>query len=229
MVATSAPVRAYLTAPRVLESETFYALMVARRQEKKVLGAALQGKLIATSVPQTLLQFSNQTLVLPAADAETARAALAEAGLESLLSTFAEHLAHARDEYKALKTEREMARVFPAAPASGPGFPPRRIAALDERLRARFDALHPEAIIDELARFLLNPGDALNVTPVEYHVTRGGVIENAPADDTQHIAFMELHSRDRRSHAVLPVFVRRDEAREALAQARTERDNLLLI
>jgi hypothetical protein len=31
----------------------------------------------------------------------------------------------------------------------------------------------------------------------------------------------------RRSHAVLPVFVRRDEAREA--QARAERDNLLLI
>jgi len=229
MVAASAPVRAFLRDTAVDGGATFVALMAARRQEKKTLGVAVQGELVATDVPQTLLQFSNQTLVLPAIDEEAARAAMIDAGLDSLLRTFAEHVARAREEHDALKSENDMRR---AASARGEApFPPRQIPTLDARLRQGFEALLPEAQVDELARFLQAPEEALSLVPVERRVTRTGVLIDDGDDDGegQRIAFTELISRDRRRHVVLPVRVSRAEAGAALEQARAARDNMLLI
>ena len=233
MLPASAPVRYYLAGPQSRQGDHFFALMVARRAEKKVLGVAMQNGIMATDVPQSLLQFSDRTLVLPAADPETAHDALREAAFDSLLRTFAGHIELARVAYTSLQSERELERVRQrSCPANGgANFPSRYIAALDERLRGQFEFLQPDALVAELAAFLMRPEEALSLDPVERWVTRAGVIqsENARDADAALIRFTELTSRDRRRHVVLPVRIRCDEAREALEKSREMRESVLLI
>jgi hypothetical protein len=209
--------------------------MAARRVDKKVLGVALQDNLVASSVPQSLLQFSNQMLVLPAVDSATAHDALFATAFDSLLRTFAEHIEQVQATYESLRTERELERArFLSRPRhERAGIPPRQISELDERLHRLFASLQPAALIPELANFLMQPAPALRLDTVRLWVTRSGVIraEGDPGD-AEAISFMELHSRDRRRHLVLPVRICCDEAREALEQARAEREmreNILLI
>ena len=233
MLTASEPVRTYLAEPRSWQEDSFIALLAARRVDKKVLGVALQGEIITTDVPQTLLQFSNQTIILPADNPASARDAFLKAAFDSLLLTFAGHLARSRETYRSLQTEREMERVRQRSQASAI-FPERRITALDERLQQQFQALRPEGIINELADFLMQPEQALSLDPMRLWVTRRGVIqEGADHDaDAASILFMELKSRDRRRHLVLPVRVRCTEAREALAHAketRAAREYMLLL
>ena len=232
VLAASREVRAYLAETCLWQEDSFVALAAARRADKKVLGAALQGDVVVTDVPQTLLQFSNQTFILPARDLASARNALLEAAFDSLLLTFAGHLAYVRKDYGSLQAEREMERVRQRSQPAGANFPDRRIAALDERLQQQFQSLQPEAIIAELADFLMYPEQALSLDPVQLWVTRGGVILESGATDAAMTCFMELQSRDRRRHIVLPVRVRYDEAREALAhakEAQAGREYMLLL
>jgi hypothetical protein len=236
MVAASASVREYLESPESWQKESFFALMAARRMEKKVLGVALEGNMVTTDVPQSVLQFSNQMLVFPAADPDAARAALLAAAYDSLLRTFAEHVYQAHETYKSLKTERELerARLLSLPPRQRAVFPPRRIAELDERLQKQFESIQPDSLVHELANFLLKPELALRLDPVSLRVSRNGVIhdEARNADDAEAIHFTELCSRDRRRHVVLPVRIRTSEARDALTRARGEREareNILLL
>jgi len=234
MLATSVQIRGYLAKPRLRQEDNFIALMAARRADKKVLGVALLGETIVTDVPQTLLQFSNQTIILPAEDSTLARAAFLEAAFDSLLLTFAGHLACARKAFSSLQVEREMERSRQRSKAVGTAFPERRITALDERLQKKFQSLQPKVVIDELANFLMQPEQALSLDPVHLWVTRRGVIQEGTAReiDAKMTCFMELKSRDRRRHIVLPVRVRYDGAREALARAkesRAEREYMLLL
>lgn len=233
VLAASGQVREYLGESRSWQEDSFIALMAARRVDKNVFGVALQGEIVTTGVAQTLLQFSNQTIILPADNPDSARDALQEAAFDSLLLTFAGHLARAREVYKSLRTERDMERARQRGRSVGAAFPERRIAALDERLQQQFRSLQPEAIIAELADFLMQPEQALSLDPVHLWVTRRGVIQEAAGHDADAapILFMELKSRDRRRHLVLPVRVRCDEARGALERARerAEREYMLLL
>ncbi|MCL2162720.1 MAG: hypothetical protein FWH56_12810 [Betaproteobacteria bacterium] len=224
MLIASEPVRTYLAEPRSWQEDSFIALMAARRMDKKVLGVALQGEIVMTDVPQTLLQFANQTVILPADNPASARDAFLKAAFDSLLLTFAGHLARARETYRSLHAEREMERVRRRTQA-GAIFPERCITALDERLQRQFQSLQPKEIIDELADFLMQPEQALSLDPMRLWVTRRGVIQEDACHDADAAAihFMELKSRDRRRHLVLPVRVRCAEAMEALAHARETR------
>jgi hypothetical protein len=235
-LAASEQVRTYLAEPRSRQEDSFIALLAARRVDKSVFGVALQGEIVTTDVAQTLLQFSNQTVILPADNPDLARDVFLEATFDSLLLTFAGHLARVREDYKSLQTEREMERVRQRCQPIGKGaaFPERCIAALDERLHQQFLSLQPDTIVTELADFLMQPEEALALEPVELWVTRRGVIQDAFDHDTDAvpILFMELKSRDRRRHLILPVRVRYDEASGALAHAkemRAEREYMLLL
>ena len=225
VLAASGEVRAYLAESRFRQDDCFFALMAARRVDKKVFGVALQGEIIVTDVPQTLLQFSNQTIILPAEDPFLARDAFLDATFDSLLLTFAEHLARAREVYGLLRTECEMERGYLRGQLKKADFPERHIAALDERLQRQLQSLQPEVIIAELADFLMQPEQALSLDPVQLWVTRRGVVQEGAAHDADaaSIRFMELKSRDRRRHLVLPVRIRYDEAWEALARERETR------
>ncbi|MDR1063433.1 MAG: hypothetical protein LBL48_05815 [Azoarcus sp.] len=233
MLAASAPVRAYLVEPESHQSDCFFALMAARRTEKQVLGVAMQHGIVAADVPQSLLLLSDRALVFPAADSGAARAALRAAVFDSLLRTFAGHIELARVAYTSLQSERELERVrlHNRSMDGQADFPSRYIAALDERLRRQFESLQPDAVIAELAGFLMQPEEALNLEPVQLWVTRAGVIQSDGAHDADAAAinFMELTSRDRRRHAVLPVCIRCDEAREALERAQEVRESMMLI
>jgi hypothetical protein len=238
MLATSAPIRAFLTAPESWQHDCFFALMAARRADKKVLGVALQGSVVTTDVAQTLLQFSNQMVTLPAAEPDAAQASLFAAAFDSLLRTFAEHVEAARTTYKSLQAERALECVRERDPVKREtaAFPSRRIAALDARLHRQFASLQPEALVNELSLFLMQPEQALSLHPVQVSVTRGGIIQTEQPEDadanTALIRFTELNSRDRRCHVVLPVRIRCDEARAALERAREARiahENTLLI
>jgi hypothetical protein len=226
MIAASAPVRDYLTGPRSWQEDGFFALMAARRVEKNIFGAALQGEIVARDVPQSLLQFSNQTLLLPAADPASARTAMLEKAFDSLLFTFTAHVEQARSACQSLRVERELERARQRIhPGEIAPFPARNIAALDERLQRQIQSLQAGDMLSELADFLMHPEQALGLDPVRLWVTRGGVIQEDASHDAGAalIHFMELRSRDRRHHLVLPVRIRYDEAREALARAREKR------
>lgn len=225
MLANSEALQDWLAAPEILLEDCFVALMVARRADKKVLGVALQGEIVMSDVPQTLLQFSEQTIILPASDPASSRKAFLEAGFDSLLRTFSGHLVRAREAYSALQAERDMERVRQRSRPADTAFPERRIAALDERLQQQFQSLQPETVMDELAAFLMRPEQVLRLDPVRLWVTRRGVIQEDVRHDTDaaSIHFMEFTSRDRRRHLVLPVRIRYDETRDALARAKENR------
>lgn len=61
----SEAVRDFLKQPASLESDHFYAMFVARRQQKRQLGSEQHGEVIRNDVPQQVLYFSGQTLIEP--------------------------------------------------------------------------------------------------------------------------------------------------------------------
>ncbi|THF64117.1 hypothetical protein [Pseudothauera rhizosphaerae] len=233
-IGRSAALRDYLGEPVSWQGEHFHALLAARRERKRVLGVASQGSVIATDVPQCLLYFSEHTLVRPAPDDATARAGLRAAAFDSLLRTFAEHVAAVREERNQLKVERELEKVRMQSRRGRADAEhlTRRIAELDERLHHQAGALLPGQLLQTLADFLMQPELALRIDPVEVQVDRRGAMAGdgmTAGSDAVDVRFMEVSGRDRRHLVVLPVRIRCDEAREALARARELRDRLLVL
>ncbi|MHB1374157.1 MAG: hypothetical protein ACYC5W_13800 [Thauera sp.] len=241
MIGLSAPLREYMASPPASQGDEVFALLGARRQHKRVLGVACTGSVVSTQVPQDLLYFSSHLLTEPAPDAESAAARLRSAAFDSLLRTFAAHVESVRANGKTLKLDREMEKVRLLTRRKGPGTNAgdgdtaafvRRIEELDVRLREHADALQPGNLLRALADLLMQPEGALSQQQVCVRVSRNGVL--APADavgapDATPIRFTELSTRDNRRHVVLPVRLRRDEVREALARMRAERDRMMMI
>ncbi|THF65662.1 hypothetical protein E6C76_08845 [Pseudothauera nasutitermitis] len=233
-LARSAALREYMEQPQAWLDDHFHALLAARRHEKKVLGAANRGQMIATDVPQRLLYFSDQAMTLPAADEAGARARLRQAAFDSLLQSFVSHLDTLRHGREDLLVERELERVRlrTSRDAEMQERYARRLDELDARLRADSDALQPEHQIGALAELLMAPEQALSMAPLSFRVDRAGklVEGEAPAGEPLHtLSFIELTSRDRRRHVVLPVRIPREDLTRALEQARVERDRIVLI
>ncbi|PTD97404.1 hypothetical protein [Pseudothauera lacus] len=230
----SAELREFLTTPEAWSDDYCHALMAARPQEKQVLGVARQGEVIATDVPRRLLYFSDHTVVLPAIDAAAARERLRAAAFDSLLRTFASHLEAAREAHQQLHIARELERARQyGAHASEPEWAlrhGRRLAELDERLRASADGQLPGRLVDTLADFLANAGQALSLQAMDVRVDRdGAIVADGSASPADALSFMELCARDRRRHVVIPVRIACSEARQAVAHLREVRDRLLLI
>lgn len=233
-IGRSRALRAFLDTPAAWQQEHFHALLAARRHHKRVLGVANHGGVIATEVPQCLLYFSEHTLVWPALDESALRAALREAAFESLLQTFAEHLAAARQTRDSLKMERELEKTRIQRRPDDPQAErfTRRIAELDEQLRKLADALLAPQQLRALAEFLLRPEQALRINPIDLQVDRrGAIVQDGPsaARDAMRIRFIEATGRDRRRYVLQPVQLRSDEAREAFVRARELRDRLLVL
>lgn len=233
-IGRSAALREFVDEPAAWQHEHFHALLAARRHGKQVLGVASQGSVIATDVPQCLLYFSEHTMVLPAVDASTAQAVQRAAAFDSLLQTFADHVAAAREERKQLTLEREMekARMYGRRGRPEAECLTRRIAELDDCLRRKADALLPAQLLRALADFLMQPEQALHLDPVDLLVDRRGAMATdgmAAGSDAVGIRFMEAIGRDRRRHVVQPVRLRCDEARAAFTRARELRDRLLVL
>src|SRR5690606_19610176 len=97
---------------------------------------------------------------------------------DSLLQTFADHVAAAREERKQLTLEREMekARMYGRRGRLEAECLTRRIAELDDCLRRKADALLPAQLLRALADFLMQPEQALHLDPVDLLVDRRGAM-----------------------------------------------------
>lgn len=236
MLGRSQAVRDFLAEPCSWESDHFYAMFAARRQQKKQLGMEQQGDVIRNDVPQVVLYFSGQTLIEPSCQLEATRHGLRCKAFESLLHTFHSHLEALRHERDGLRADASVERTHLTVLRGHTGgheyqVHTRHLAELDARLRDNSEALMPSHLIAALADYLLSPEPALNLTPVTITVDRLGIVRDAATDDTaiHTLNFPELTARDRRLHLAMLARIRRDEALEAVERVRDQEHRFMLI
>jgi len=236
MLGRSQAVRDFLATPCSWESDHFYAMFAARRQQKTQLGMEQQGEVIRNDVPQLVLYFSGQTLIEPSCQLETTLHGLRCKALESLLHTFHSHLDVLRREREGLRTDVSIERAHLTTFRSAMGgheieVGTRHLAELDAKLRHSAEAMMPEHLLAALADYLQSPEPALRLTPVSITVDRLGIVKDAPTGDinTHTINFPELTARDRRLHLAMLARISRDEALEAVEMVRDQQHRFMLI
>ena len=238
MLGRSQAIRDFLSEPCSWESDHFYAMFAARRQQKKQLGMEQQGDVIRNDVPQLVLYFSGQTLIEPNCQLENTLRGLRCKALESLLHTFHSHVELLRHERDGLRADAVVERTHLSglglrgttdSPAYAVGT--RHLAELSEKLQQHAEALMPEHLIAALAEYLQAPEPALHLTPVTITVDRLGIVrDDAAGDLSAHtLNFPELTARDRRLHLAMLARIRRDEALEAVEMVRDQQHRFMLI
>ena len=236
MLGRSQAVRDFLADPCCWESEYFYALFAARRQQKKQLGIAQQGELIQNDVPQLVLYFSDQTLIEPCCQLEITTGKLRQRALDSLLRTFHDHVDALRQEREGLRADAAAERahltlLHGTTPGNAYEVRTRHLAELDARLRESAELLMPEHLSAALAEFLLSPEPSLKLTPFSVNVDRLGIVSDAADDglNVHRLNFPELTARDKRLHLVTLARIHRDEALEAVEMVRDQQHRFMLI
>ena len=223
MLGRSQAVRDFLAEPQCWESEYFYALFAARRQQKKQLGIAQQGGMLQSDVPQIVVYFCDQTLVEPHCNLEVTLENLRNRGLESLLHTFHDHVEALRSERDGLRADVSMERAHLTVlrgKSPGPEFAThtRHLAELDARLRERAASLMPDQVLAALVDYLREPEASLGLSPVSVTVDRLGVVSDQPGDgvNLNTLKFSEFRGRDKRNYMAMLARIRRDEAQAAV-------------
>ena len=236
MLGRSQAVRDFLAEPGCWESEYFYAMLAARRQQKKQFGMTQQGNLIQNDVPQLILYFCDHTLIEPCCHLETTLQKLRGKALESLLQTFHAHVETLRHEREGLRADVSVGRShLTVLRGSTPGreyeVSTRHLAELDARLRQNVESLMPEHLLAALAEFLQSPEPALRLSPVSITVDRQGVVREATSHDidVHTLNFPELSARDKRLHLAMLARISRDEALEAVEMVRDQQHRFMLI
>jgi hypothetical protein len=236
MLGRSQAVRDFLAEPCCWESEHFYAMFAARRQQKKQFGVAQQGNLIQNDVPQLILYFSDHTLIEPCCHLEITQQKLRCKALESLLHTFHAHVETLRQEREGLRSgvaaERSHLTVLRGTtPGREYEVSTRHLSDLDARLRQHVESLMPEHLLSSLAEFLQSPEPALHLSPVSITVDSLGIVrEEASHDSDVHtLNFPELAARDQRLHLAMLARISRDEAFEAVEMVRDQQHRFMLI
>lgn len=226
----------FLEQPAGFANEYFFAMLAARRQQKKQFGMAQQGDIIRNDVAQEILFFSDQTLVEPDNDAELTRQRLRTKALESLLHTFNAHVDALRHERQSLRSDASVEHAQFATQGKSmeqhlAESHTRHLAELDFRLRQNTELLMPEHLAAALCDFLQAPEKALFLRPVNITVDRLGIVQKMPNDDmsAQTLSFPELISRDRRQHIAMLVRIPRQDARAALQRVRDRQHRYILI
>ncbi|KAB2928277.1 MAG: hypothetical protein F9K30_01500 [Dechloromonas sp.] len=235
MLGRSQAVRDFLANPACWEADHFYAMLVARRQQKKQLGMTRRGEVIENDVPQLVLYFSDQTLIEPNCDLAATREHLRCRALESLLQTFQEHLEALRHEREGLRADVSVERAHLTVlrgTTAGHEYQvhTRHLAELDTRLRQIAESLMPDPLLDALADFLMSPEPALSLAPFSITVDRLGVVHDDADDSNVHtLYFPELSTRDKRLHLAMLARISRDEALEAVETVRDQQHRFMLI
>jgi hypothetical protein len=234
MLGSSQAVRDYLDDPASRQGDHFYALLAARRQEKRQLGMSRQGDLLQADVPQTVLYFCDHILVEPQGDLDATRIRLRNAAFDSLLKSFHAHLAALRQEKEHLSAQSSAERAHLTVLRGRSDdeeftVSTRHLAELDAQLRAVAESLLPDQLEEALAAFLLKPEISLRLDPVTLKVDRLGVVAAPDTPDAATLSFPELCGRDRRRHLVMLARIDREEAREAVESSRDRQRRFLII
>lgn len=236
MLGRSQAVRDYLVEPYSLDSEYFYAMFTARRQQKRQLGVAVEGEVVHTDVPQLVVYFSDQTLIEPSCTLKTTQDRLRARALDSLLTSFHDQVESLRNERDGMRADMSVERAHLTVlrgKTEGKEYAvrTRHIAELDDRLRSTAESLMPEHLLQTLADFLRAPEPSLNLSPVSLTLDRLGIVDQGGADNgnVQTINFPELSSRDKRLHLAMLARIHCDEAREAVEKVRDQQHRFMLI
>jgi hypothetical protein len=236
MLGRSQAVRDYLADPSCWESDHFYAMLAARRQQKRQLGLAVEGSVVHNDVPQLVLYFSDHTLVEPACSLEVTRHGLRARAFDSLLTTFHDHVETLRAEREGLRADLSVERghlTILRGHTPGPEYAvcSRHLEELDARLRETASSLQPNHLTAALAEFLKAPETSLKLAPVTITVDRLGIVSDGENQDgsTHTLRFPELTARDKRLHLVMLARISRDEALEAVEMVRDQQHRFMLI
>ena len=236
MLGRSQAIRDFLAEPANRDDAHFYAMLAARRQQKKQFGMTQRGELVENDVPQVVLYFSGQTLIEPSCDLAATRQQLRDRALESLLHSFHSHVDSLRQERESLRADAAQQRshltvLHGSTPGQEYRVATRHLADLDARLRQSAESLMPEPLIEALAAFLCTPESALKLAPVSITIDRLGIVSETPSDDpaAQTINFPELCARDQRLHLAMLVRISRDEALAAVDRVRDQQQRFMLI
>lgn len=235
MLGRSQAVRDFLADPASRGSDSFYALLAARRQQKKQLGLGLQGDTVHGEIPQTVLYFADHTLVEPRCELVEARRALRASAFDSLLRNFHAHLEGLRLEWDETRGDRSREQAHLAllrGTTPGPEYAvhTRRLAELDAHLRSVATSLEPDPLVRALSEFLLAPELSLALRPCSLAVDRLGVVANPERPgDAEVLDFPELCGRDKRHYLVMLVRVNRAEAEAAVASVRDLKHRFVIL
>jgi hypothetical protein len=234
MLGGSQAVRDYLDAPSSWQNNHFYALLAARRMEKRQLGVAMEGGVVHTEVPQTVLYFCDHILVEPHGDLDHTSTQLRAAAFDSLLKSFHAHVEALRLEKSHLAAEKSSERAHLTVLRGRDGdndiaVNTRHLTELDAHLRQVAESLMPDQIEEALAAFLLKPEISLHLDPVTLSVDRLGVLAAPDSPDSATLSFPELCGRDRRRHLVMLARIDREEAREAVESSLDRQRRFLII
>lgn len=236
MLARCQTLRNFLDRPEAALEDHFFAMLAARRQQKKQFGMAQLGEIIRNDVPQEILYFSDQTLVEPCVDLESTRQRLRTKALESLVHSFNAHVDALRRERQSLRSDASIEHAQTVIPSRSAEqhlaeTHTRHLAELDFRLRQNTELLMPEHLAEALFNFLLTPEKALYLQPFNIKVDRLGIVQHAAdqEDRSDALSFQELISRDRRQHIAMLVRIPRQDALAALERVRDRQHRYILI
>jgi hypothetical protein len=236
MLGRSQAVRDYLAEPACWENDHFFALFAARRMQKKQLGMSVQGSVVQSDVPQVVIYFSDHTLIQPNSSLDSTLQHLRTNALDSLLTTFHDHVEALRAEREGLRADLSVERAHLTVlrgktPGHEQAVHTRHLEELDQRLRQSAESLMPDQLVDALAEFLHAPEKTLALTPVTITVDRLGIVSDHGSDDTNvhTLDFPELSARDKRHYLVILARISRDEALEAVETVRDQQHRFMLI
>jgi hypothetical protein len=218
-------------------AERIIALLVTVKQERKVLGVALEGEILKRDVPQITVSFANHRVVDPATTYEETRRLLKRRAFDHLLGIALGRIAPARRERAGLEQQRALLRRKLMTLRSGRwGFDEARgktvtdvagieaqLAVIEEQLQGLgADAEVLQFHLDMLSEVLSRAEQQLWATPITLILDRMNIKQDQARDNALEIGFEELHSASGRTAILLPVVVPRSELRprtDLLAEA----------
>lgn len=209
-------------------AERIIALLVTVKQERKVLGVALEGEILKRDVPQITVSFANHRVVDPATTYEETRRLLKRRAFDHLLGIALGRIAPARRERAGLEQQRALLRRKLMTLRSGRwGFNEARgktvidvaeieaqLAGIEERLQGLgADAGVLQFHLDMLSEVLSRAEQQLWATPIILILDRMNIKRDQARDNALEIGLEELHSASGRTAILLPVVVPRSELR----------------
>jgi hypothetical protein len=218
--------RQYLKSPEAAGIEHFVMLMMMVKQERKVLGVALEGDVLRRDVWQDTVSFAEHRLVDPAATEDETRKMLKRRAFDHLLGMALVRIAAVRDERRELEQQRSLLRHKSRVLAEGRwGFasggdrePPdphaiqQRIVEIESQLQALGAGAgllnsHLEIVADLLAQ----PERSLWAERGTICVDRMGVSQSQASAQAPEVHLTLLHNAEGRSEVARMVGVARTE------------------
>lgn len=207
-------------------AERIIALLVTVKQERKVLGVALEGEILKRDVPQITVSFANHRVVDPAITEEETRRLLKRRAFDHLLGIALGRIAPARKKRAGLEQQRTLLRRKLMTFRSGRwDFDETRgravpdVAALETQLgeiEVQLQGLGADAGVlqfhlDILSEVLSQAEQELWARPVSLILDSMNIKRDHARGNAHEVALQELHSASGRTAILLPVVVPRSE------------------